>query len=163
MLEKHWGREELSRALFDYSMQTTIELVTTERLIAALYATMNDFELFSALSLLYFAAASFTETARRLGKPQLAGNTFLLGEHPVFGPRLRYCVDTALKKPTGDSRRELLERIQQTIEPVNIAGLGRTERRNWFPALAEDLLASADKVAIERDGNSGHARAVRFH
>ena len=31
---------------------------------------MNDFPLFAALSLLYFAAASFSETARRLDRPQ---------------------------------------------------------------------------------------------
>jgi len=34
---------------------------------------MKDFPLFTSLSLLYFAAASFTETARRLGRPELAG------------------------------------------------------------------------------------------
>jgi len=125
ILETSWGQESFAEELFNYSMQTTIELVTTERLIAALYATMDDFELFSALTLLYFAAASFTETARRLGKPELAGHTFLLGEHPVFGPRFRYCIDVALKKP---------------------AELGRMERCNWYPVLADDLFASADKL-----------------
>ena len=150
ILETKWGRADFAEELFNYSMQTTIELVTTERLIAALYATMNDFELFSALTLLYFAAASFTETARRLGKPGLAGNTFLLGEHPVFGSRFRYCVDVALQKPAGARRDELLQRIQQTIEPVNVTGLGRPERRNWYPALAGDLFAGADKLHATR-------------
>jgi FADH2 O2-dependent halogenase len=107
---------------------------------------MDDFELFSALTLLYFAAASFTETARRLGKRDLAGHTFLLGEHPVFGTRFRYCVDVALRKPTGATRDDLLQKIQQTIEPINVAGLSRAERRNWYPALAGDLLASPDKL-----------------
>ena len=54
------------------------------RLIAALYANMHDFPVFSALSLLYFTAVSYAETARRLGKPQLAG-AFLMHDHPVFG------------------------------------------------------------------------------
>ena len=132
-------------------MQTTLELVTAERLIAALYASMQDFEVFSALTLLYFSAASFTEAARRLGKPELAGGTFLLGEHPVFAARFRYCVQLALQKPTGGRRDDLLEKIQHAIEPVNIAGLGRPERRHWYPALAEDLFAGADKLRSSRE------------
>ena len=150
ILETKWGRDDLADELFNYSMQTTLELVTTERLIAALYATMGDFELFSALTLLYFAAASYTEAARRLGQPELAGNTFLLGEHPAFAARFRYCVQLALQKPTGPRREHLREKIQEAIEPVNIAGLGRAERRNWYPALAEDLFAGAPKLKTTR-------------
>jgi FADH2 O2-dependent halogenase len=146
ILETKWGREDFSDELFQYSMQTTVELVTTERLIAALYATMQDFELFSALTLLYFAAASFTEAARRLGRPDLAGNTFLLGEHLMFAPRYRDCVAVALRKPTGEEREKLLENIQKAIEPVNIAALGLAQRRNWYPALASDLFAAAEKL-----------------
>jgi FADH2 O2-dependent halogenase len=150
ILETRWGQEDFPQALFNYSMQTTIELVTVERLVAALYATMGDFELFSELTLLYFAAASFTEAARRLGKPEIAGNTFLLGEHPVFGPRFRYCIDVALKKPTGAARGDLLQKIKQTIDPVNIAGLGLEERRHWYPALASDILNGASKLQCSR-------------
>ena len=151
LLETKWGRADFADELFNYSMQTTLELVTAERLIAALYASMQDFEVFSALTLLYFSAASFTEAARRLGKPELAGGTFLLGEHPVFAARFRYCVQLALQKPTGGRRDDLLEKIQHAIEPVNIAGLGRPERRHWYPALAEDLFAGADKLRSSRE------------
>jgi FADH2 O2-dependent halogenase len=156
ILETKWRRDGFADELFQYSMQTTIELVTTERLIAALYASMGDFELFRALTLLYFAAASFTEAARRLGKPELAGNTFLLGEHPVFGPRFRYCIDLALKQPAGEQRNDLLRKIQQTIEPVNVAGLGTAQRKNWYPALTEDLFANASKL----DSTQGEIEAM---
>jgi tetracycline 7-halogenase / FADH2 O2-dependent halogenase len=150
ILETKWQRDDLAEELSRYSMQTTIELAMTERLIAALYATMHDFELFSALTLLYFAAASFTEAVRRLGRGKLAGDTFLLGEHPAFGPRCRQCVSIALMKPTGTVRTALLHAIRQAIEPVNVAGLGRAERHNWYPASAADLLASADKLQCTR-------------
>lgn len=151
ILETAWGREEFASRLFDYSMRTTMELLTTERLIAALYAAMGDFEMFTALSLLYFAAASFTETARRLAKPELAGASFLLADHPVFGPRFRYCVDAALRHPTGAARTELLERIRQTIEPVDVAGLSDMTRGNWYPARAGDLLAASHKLDASRE------------
>ncbi len=146
ILESSWEREEFTSEVLNYSMQTTVELVATGRLIAALYASMPDAELFHALTLLYFAAASFTETARRLGRLELVGNTFLLGEHPHFASRCRECLEAALRKPTGAARLELLTKIQRAIEPVNIAGLAQPDRRNWYPALAEDLLAAAPKL-----------------
>jgi FADH2 O2-dependent halogenase len=152
ILEEDWGSERFVPRLFDYSMRTTMELVTAARLVGALYAAMKDFELFAPLSLLYFAAASFTETSWRLGRLELAGEAFLLGEHPVFGPRFRYCVDAALKKPAGTECQQLIDRIYQTIEPVDVAGLGDRSRRNWHPALVADLLRAAHKVeASEAD------------
>ena len=77
---------------------------------------------------------------------ELAGNTFLLGEHSSFGPRFRYCIHLALQKPTGARRTHLLQQIHQAIEPVNVAGLARAERRNWYPARADDLRLAAPKL-----------------
>jgi FADH2 O2-dependent halogenase len=147
ILEEDWESERFGARLFDYSMRTTMELATTARLVGALYAAMKDFELFAALSRLYFAAASFTETTWRLGRPEVAGDAFLLSEHPVFGPRFRYCVDSALRGPVGAERQQLMERIYQTIEPVDVAGLGDRSRRNWHPALVSDLIRAAPKLS----------------
>ncbi len=47
---------------------TLAELDATEQLVAALYASMGDVPLFKRLTLLYFAAASFSEAARRLNR-----------------------------------------------------------------------------------------------
>lgn len=150
ILETQWQRNGFASALLQYSMQTTMELATTESLVGALYANLHDFEVFSSLTLLYFAAASFTETARRLGKPQLAGETFLLGEHPHFGPLLRQCLHIAQLKPTGAVRAALLHNIHKAIAPINLPSLGSAERRNWYPALASDLLAAAPKLNVTR-------------
>jgi FADH2 O2-dependent halogenase len=147
-LERHWEREDFGPRLFDYSMRTTMELATVGRLIGALYGAMGDFGLFGALSLLYFAAASFTETARRLGRSELAGGAFLLPEHPVFGPRFRWCVDGALSRPTGTKRAQLIDRIYQTIAPVDVAGLSDRSRRNWHPVDAGDLFRTANKLGV---------------
>jgi FADH2 O2-dependent halogenase len=145
LIETKWDRADFAAELSNYSMQTTMEIVSAGRLVAALYASMHDFELFRALTLLYFAAASYTESARRLGKPELAGGTFLLGEHPTFAARCRSCAEAALRHPTGPRRELLLRAIQQAIQPVDIAGLGH-DRKNWYPALAEDLFANAEKL-----------------
>lgn len=137
-------------ALADYERQTIDELDATERLVAALYASMADFALFKRLSLLYFAAASFAETVRRLGRPQDARG-FLLCEDPWFGPELRACADTARQRPTGVDREALLARIDRAIAPVDVAGLADRSRRDWFPVLAADLLAAAPKLSTSQD------------
>ena len=90
ILEQEWATATFDDRLQTYAAQTDRELLATARLVAALYATMNNFPVFVALSLLYFAAASYSEAARRLGKPHLA-SSFLLCEHPVFGMAVLDC------------------------------------------------------------------------
>jgi FADH2 O2-dependent halogenase len=141
--------EETGRARYEallvYAKQTTDELDATERLVAALYATMSDFELFKRTSLLYFAAASFSETVRRLGHPEKARG-FLLHADPRFGPELRACSEEATRKPEGGARQALLDRIDRAIEPCDVAGLGDRRREDRYPVRAEDLIAAAPKL-----------------
>jgi tetracycline 7-halogenase / FADH2 O2-dependent halogenase len=120
-----------------------------------LYATMADPPLFKRLSLLYFAAASFSEAARRLGRPELAPG-FLLCAHPTFGPELAACASGAASAPQGSARRALEARIDRAIEPFDTAGLLDRGRRDWFPVVAADLLASAGKL----DSTPGEIRRM---
>jgi FADH2 O2-dependent halogenase len=140
----------LAAALADYERHTQAELDATEQLVAGLYATMADFELFKRLTLLYFAAASYAEAARRLGHPERAPG-FLLHADRRFGPAMRACVAGVLTMPdaSGDpraARRRLFEDIDQAIEPFDLAGLRDRSRRDWYPVLAADLVAGAPKL-----------------
>ncbi|MGH9163788.1 MAG: NAD(P)/FAD-dependent oxidoreductase [Vicinamibacteraceae bacterium] len=137
-------------ALGAYARETQQELDVTEQLVAALYATMSDPVLFARLGLLYFAAASYSEAARRLGRPELAPG-FLLHGHARFGPELRACADAGGTSPQGRARDALLDRIDRAIEPFDTAGLLDRSRRNWYPVLAEDLLANASKLEAAVD------------
>lgn len=132
-------------ALAAYARTTQEELDVTEQLVTALYSCMADPDLFKRLSLLYFAAASYSETVRRLGRPGLAPG-FLLNAHPLFGPELRACAALAAARPTGLGRLELFDRIDRAIEPFDIAGLLNRGRRGWYPVLAEDLIAGASRL-----------------
>ncbi len=134
LLEEDWGTERFATGLTDYAKQTDAELLAAARLIAGLYRSMGNFEEFTRLSLLYFAAASYSETARRLGKPYLAPS-FLLHDHPQFGPAM----ERALADPT-------IESTMRAIEPVDVAGLSDSTRGNWYSADAMDLLRNAHKV-----------------
>jgi tetracycline 7-halogenase / FADH2 O2-dependent halogenase len=142
------GRES---ALEAYARQTDRELDATERLVAALYAAMPDVTLFKRLTLLYFAAASYSETVRRLGHDERAPG-FLLCDDPVFASEMRGCAEAALAGPQGPARRQLLERIDRAIAPFDVAGLRDRARRDWYPVRAEDLLDAAARLgATDRE------------
>lgn len=137
-------------ALAEYERLTQQELDVTEQLVAALYSCMDDPALFKQLSLLYFAAASYSETVRRLKRPHLAPG-FLLNAHAFFGPELRACAAATRNRPRGPDRDALFDRINQAIEPFDTAGLLDRSRRGWHPVLAEDLIASASKLDASRE------------
>jgi len=150
LLERTSPGHDRDEALRGYERTTLAELDATERLVAALYATMTDPPLFKRLALLYFAAASFSEAARRLGRPELAPG-FLLSAHPTFGPELLACVTLATFAPRGASRKALDDRLDRAIEPFDVAGLLDRGRRDWYPVLASDLLASGAKLNATPD------------
>ena len=126
----------------DYERRTVAELGQVSRLVGALYASMGDFELFAALAQLYFAAVSYSETSHRLAKPELA-NSFLLCDHPEFGPATRGICDSVVRLARRD---ETLARIREVIEPFNIVGLADPAKRNWYPVAPDDLFAAASKL-----------------
>jgi FADH2 O2-dependent halogenase len=145
LLERTTEGPERQDALRAYAKTTQDELDATEHLVAALYANMTDTPLFKRLALLYFAAASYSEAVRRLGRPDLAPG-FLLHAHPRFGPELHARAAMALNPLDGPARRILLDRIDRSIEPFDTAGLLDPTRRDWYPVLATDLVSSAGKL-----------------
>jgi len=145
VLKLGWHHSGFPQQLNDYAESTALELETTSRLVGALYATMNRFELFKELSLLYFAAASYSETVRRLGRPERATG-FLLCRHPVFATQLQRICASAHEPPSSDSLNVLRQRICEAIEPLDVAGLTDRSRDPWYPALASDLSRNAGKV-----------------
>jgi FADH2 O2-dependent halogenase len=144
VIEREWKSEAFATSVERFASQTRQELLLAELLVAALYHAMDDAELFSRISLLYFAAASFSESALRLGKRDLAGKSFLLDDHSEFGRPARDCLRHVLGN--SHSRAELMSRTAQIIESIDIAGLGDFKRRNHYPARAEDLLAGRNKL-----------------
>ena len=154
-IEASWGRESFSGRLEEYADDTLSEADSAALLASALYASFDDFPLFAALSKLYFAAASFTEAARRLSRPD-APRAFLCADHPLFGPAFEECCRTALGASARGGlplaeREDLLEMIDRAIEPLDVAGLRDADRRNWHPVRAEDLVAGAPRLGATRE------------
>jgi FADH2 O2-dependent halogenase len=132
-LENDFGTPRFDPRLAAYGVLTLEEADRSARLVAALYSAFGDFPLFVELSKLYFAAAHFSESARRAGRPELAG-TFLCGSHPEFGPALDACCRAALAPRDAASRERLRADVARAVQLVDLAGLLDTSRRNWFEA-----------------------------
>ena len=155
LLQSDWDESDFADHLAGYARRTRRDLDTAEQHVAALYASMRDFKMFTAVSMLYFAAASFYETARRLGKPELTGPAFLLADHREFGSAARACTEAAIRlgnESDSNQRQRLLEQIEAALSPVNIAGLHQPEKRNWYSLQTRDLFAGREKLrASEED------------
>ncbi len=149
ILERAWSTDRFESQLQNYSTATDAELLATARLISALYANMSNFPVFAALTLLYFAAASYSETARRLGRPELS-KSFLLHDHPVFGAQCARVLQLAHSARAIRDPQAVIDEILRVIEPIDVTGLSIRARRNWFPVDAEDLLRAAHKVGATR-------------
>ena len=100
--------------------------------------------------MLYFAAASFSETARRLDKPHLSPS-FLLHDHPAFGPQCRDLLERSHHLRTKEDSDSLIADISRAIEPIDVAGLCNPQRNHWYPVDAEDLINASHKVDATRD------------
>lgn len=148
-IERNWGTRAFEAQLEHYAAASDAELLATGRLIGALYANFANFAVFSALSLLYFAAASYAETARRLHKPDLAPS-FLLHDHPTFGLRCARVLERARLARSNADPQPLIEEILQAIEPIDVAGLTNRTRKGWYPVDAQDLLTAAHKLHASR-------------
>ncbi len=150
LLKSDWGGPAFQRGLAAYAEITKCELEAAAELIGALYSTMNRFDLFKNLTLLYFAAASYSETVRRLGKPHLA-DSFLLNCHAQFGPQLLQICRAARSINSQTEADWLSKRIIEVIQPFDVAGLSDRSSQSWYPAKAGDLFDNCAKVAATRE------------
>jgi tetracycline 7-halogenase / FADH2 O2-dependent halogenase len=162
ILDRHWKRPSFITELVTYATSTDEELLAASRLIGALYANMDNFDAFRAVSLLYFAAASFSETVRRLGMPHLA-QAFLLHTDPRFGPAAKELVERAAAGVSKSETAAFVQEVQRVIEPFDVAGLCASPRNGWYPVDAEDLKRAAWKVGATTEEIEGMLQRCGFY
>jgi tetracycline 7-halogenase / FADH2 O2-dependent halogenase len=146
-LARIFETEPNEKSLTRYEDVTFRELDQAGFLVRAAYERFGDFRAFAEVSRVYFAAAVWAETLRRLGrKPP----EFLLADDPGFSGMLRDF--GAMDEP---ARRKLIERI-------DLAGLTDDSRQNWHSARAEDLFANASKIPATREEIEAMLRRCGF-
>jgi len=137
------GTVPSQKALVTYASENRANLEVAAELVGTLHHNLGRPAIFQALSPLYFAAASFSETALRLGKADLAPG-FLLRGRNGFRESLR----TLCLRARADSlsSTDFVSAMTEAIGPINVAGLNDSSRRNWYPVDLTDLQNSRGKL-----------------
>jgi len=147
ILEEAWDTPRLADRLQAYGRVSLEEADYTALFIRACYAAMPSFPHFAAFSLFYFAAASFSEMARRLERaPRVT--CFLAADHAALAAGLRACAARLTARPVlaGTDATAFAEKVSERIARWNVAGLGDPARRNWYPMRLQDLVENAEKL-----------------
>jgi hypothetical protein len=119
----------------------------TARFIAGSYAGFRQFSAFAAYSMFYFAAASFSEMARRLSSPRTP-RSFLCGDSPAFTSALARlspvsCTAVDIERCEDD--------VAAAVADLNIAGLCDRGKHNWYPVDVEDTIRGAAALGLTSD------------
>jgi FADH2 O2-dependent halogenase len=146
IFEESWGNRDMESKLHGYAAATYQELDWTARLVSASYASFDDFPTFASLSMFYFAAASYSEMARRLGRDGLV-QRYLAADRPDFAPAMASCEDMIRKGATGP---EFAQLVSDSIAPLNVAGLACAAKNNWYGVDLQDLVQGAGKLGLGR-------------
>lgn len=139
------GVERLARSIggpggHSYSAVTLAEADHVARFIAGAYAAFPRFDDFTAWSMFYFAAASFSEMSRRLhGDTWSRG--FLLAQDETL---VRGIAELSPARAASD---DLTGRVAAAIGRINVAGLADQAKRNWYDVDVEAAVKAADVLA----------------
>jgi FADH2 O2-dependent halogenase len=133
----HSGTTE--KALARYEEATFRELDQAGFLVATAYERFPDFPAFADVSRMYFAAAIWSETLRRLGRKS---PEFLFADNSEFVSAVRNL---------RIARDEVFTRACSQIERYDLAGLLDKGRQNWHPVREEDLFSNAWKIPATRE------------
>jgi tetracycline 7-halogenase / FADH2 O2-dependent halogenase len=149
LLEENPGEDELNERLREYGRMTLAEADHTADFIAGCYAAFPRFELFTSLSMIYFAAAGYCEMARRLGRNHLA-QSFLAVDRPAFADATSRLSRTLRHDDRSDPSL-FAAQVKQKIDCLNVAGLCDRRKRNWYDVDLDDVIARAEKLEITSD------------
>ena len=137
ILESSWGKSDFSTRLKEYESVTFEEADWTAKFIGGCFSSFPRFSQFAALSMFYFAAASFSEMSRRLDRRKLVSR-FLAADRPEFANGLSAAIDR-LSSPACENY-SLYAGVRNSIANMNVAGLCKPEKRNWYGADLQDVV-----------------------
>jgi FADH2 O2-dependent halogenase len=138
------GSLDLSDEADRYGDRTLADADLTARFIAGSYAGFRRFGAFAAYSMFYFAAASFSEMARRLSSSRTPRG-FLCGDSPAFTSALER-LSPAVHTAADIEHYE--DEVAAAVDDQNIAGLCDRGKQNWYAVELEDTIRTAGKLGL---------------
>ena len=150
LLESHWNCLDFDDRLRCYGETMLAEADSTAEFIGGCYRAMHSFPLFSALSMFYFAAASYSEMARRFDRAHLAPG-FLAAGHKEFRAGLTHCLSLLPDANSAPSAQEIDRFVAAVVGHcacLNIAGLCDPSKRNWYGVDLKDVVDGAELLGM---------------
>ncbi|WP_417392260.1 NAD(P)/FAD-dependent oxidoreductase [Gimesia sp.] len=129
LLEQHWDQDSRREQLGYYSESLLMERALIDRLVACCYRSRFDFELFTASTLFYFAAATSFERQRSQEQKQ---PLFLCADDSEFVQTVDHwlqLVSECEQKPrvAVEEIRQAIKQAEQMLTPWNRVGLFQPE------------------------------------
>jgi tetracycline 7-halogenase / FADH2 O2-dependent halogenase len=146
LLEERNPGRELNERLAEYSRVTLAEADHIADFVAGCYAAFPRVELFTSLSMVYFAAATYCEMAWRLGRSHLA-QRFLAADRPDFANATAR-LSQILRRGDGYDSSLFTAQAKQEVDRLNVAGLCDERKRNWYDVDMEAAINCAGKLEI---------------
>ncbi|MBL8205451.1 MAG: tryptophan 7-halogenase [Blastocatellia bacterium] len=146
LLAESFGRTDFQQRLQAYNDITLAEADHTAQFIAGCYAAFPQFELFTNYSMFYFAAASFSEMARRLQQSHLV-RRFLAADHPTFAAA-KLSLGRALREGSVPDPEKFAAEVQSQTDCLNIAGLCDDTKSNWYDVDFADIIRASNKLEM---------------
>jgi FADH2 O2-dependent halogenase len=130
-IAEDWRGPRRERRLADYGRSVLDELAWVDEITGACFACFDRFEVLAAVSMLYFAAATYCEERERAGRaaPDAA---FLLADDSAYRDVAAAVLRQAPAVVAEDAARFAAE-VGRAIEPYNLGGLCDPGRRNLYP------------------------------
>lgn len=131
VLGEHWSDPNRANQLATYSRTLFREMELLDQVTSACLARLDCFPIVVATSMLYFAAAIFTEERIRAGRDS-PDDAFLLADDERFVSLAVELCDAAHRVAPTDAAA-FTKRVATAIRPYNTAGLCDPDRRNMYP------------------------------
>ena len=129
ILERSWLRPQLAEELKRYDETVQAETEFLDGIVSGSFAGFREFERMVALSMFYFATATWSEGERRAGRA-VCGSAFLSADHPELKAALaRAAHDVG---DTSISTAEFTARVRAAIAPFNRVGLFDPAKQNLY-------------------------------
>jgi FADH2 O2-dependent halogenase len=121
-----------------YEVELVSEMLHIDRLIATCYLALNDFRLFTATTMLYFAAATSYERLHRKGE----NPRFLLADNDLFSSVVEWAFDQMTKlQNEASSQSEIdsfISQLKMRLTPFNHVGLFEPRIPNMYRQTAAE-------------------------
>ncbi len=131
ILEKHWDAPDRSEQLGAYAKTMFREMRRFDRIVSTCIESFDRFGIMTSVSMLYFAAAIYSEERIRAGE-HTEDDEFLLAQDARLAKIMAKVCNGSTGMAIGNELA-FSKRVHRMIEPYNTAGLCDPEKLNMYP------------------------------